>query len=242
MAVILALGSLGIGYALWYDDITIEGSVSTGSLDLIIDEYSDTYLYKDIAAQVAIIDDDPDTYGNCDDPPCLANAGYILVAKAEVDRTLSTPATYYVAAWGEEPAQEMVVMNFDNICPTDPATPLKADVVIHYVGTIPAHIYYWDEVLGDVDLVTIFTQKWTYYPNDGTGASYVVGAIGSPYATVEDIQLHNSDRLHLDVYVEPDALQNLQQYGMGLSLTFQKYLQVYQWNEDPGNPALNPFD
>lgn len=36
LALVVALGALGVGYAAWTDDVTISGSVATGELDLCI--------------------------------------------------------------------------------------------------------------------------------------------------------------------------------------------------------------
>ena len=37
LALVLALGTLGIGYAMWFDTVTIEGTAETASLDLSFD-------------------------------------------------------------------------------------------------------------------------------------------------------------------------------------------------------------
>jgi predicted ribosomally synthesized peptide with SipW-like signal peptide len=37
LALVLAMGSLGVGYAMWSDSVTIDGSVTTGSLDLTLE-------------------------------------------------------------------------------------------------------------------------------------------------------------------------------------------------------------
>jgi hypothetical protein len=34
LALVLALGTLGVGYALWFEDLVIEGTVMTGTLDV----------------------------------------------------------------------------------------------------------------------------------------------------------------------------------------------------------------
>jgi len=46
IAIVLALGALGIGYAAWTDVITITGSVNTGSVNLDITGVSSTFDYK----------------------------------------------------------------------------------------------------------------------------------------------------------------------------------------------------
>jgi len=44
LALVLALGSLGVGYAMWYEDLFIEGTVYTGELDVewSLDDYGDS--------------------------------------------------------------------------------------------------------------------------------------------------------------------------------------------------------
>ncbi len=50
LALIIALGALGIGYAAWTDTIHINGSVTTGTLDIDVgNDYSGTLIYKDTA-------------------------------------------------------------------------------------------------------------------------------------------------------------------------------------------------
>ena len=48
MALVLALGALGIGYASWSDSIYIEGTVNTGTVDLETVGLSGTWLWKNL--------------------------------------------------------------------------------------------------------------------------------------------------------------------------------------------------
>jgi hypothetical protein len=48
LAVVLALGALGVGYALWYQDIIISGTVNTGTVNISVCNPSGTLVYKDI--------------------------------------------------------------------------------------------------------------------------------------------------------------------------------------------------
>jgi hypothetical protein len=55
LALVLALGSLGVGYAMWFEDLYIDGTVDTGTLDVEwsihgygddeTKDYSDCYAY-----------------------------------------------------------------------------------------------------------------------------------------------------------------------------------------------------
>jgi hypothetical protein len=50
LALVLALGALGVGYAMWYDEVTIEGSVDTATLRLgIIKAEASSNQTKDVA-------------------------------------------------------------------------------------------------------------------------------------------------------------------------------------------------
>lgn len=53
LAMVLALGTLGVGYALWWDEVTIEGTVDTGTVRIGIVKAEAT-LYQD--KEVATVD------------------------------------------------------------------------------------------------------------------------------------------------------------------------------------------
>ena len=58
LALVLALGSLGVAYAMWYEDLFIEGTVATGELDadLIIVDYYEVGDDKDVAwAEASVV-------------------------------------------------------------------------------------------------------------------------------------------------------------------------------------------
>jgi len=46
VTLVLILGSLSIGVAKWFDTITVEGTVTTGNIDLVITGHSGTWLYN----------------------------------------------------------------------------------------------------------------------------------------------------------------------------------------------------
>lgn len=112
LVMVLCLGAIGIGWAKWTDTITISGTVKTGSVDLVVVDYSGTWVYKDLESDCMIISDEP-----------LDENGLLYVASSW-------------AAPGE--LDDEVVMTWDNIFPD---VPFMADVVFHYQGTIPAKIY-----------------------------------------------------------------------------------------------------
>ena len=64
LALVMAIGALGVGYAAWTDTIYINGTVNTGSVDLNVTELSSTEIWKDLEtdALVAVhyVNDSPD--------------------------------------------------------------------------------------------------------------------------------------------------------------------------------------
>ena len=208
LALVLALGALGVGYAMWQDTVTIEGTVNTGSVDLDIVELSSTWVYK-------VPGEDPEIVVNharipgihaTADPNAPANG--ILVASATADIVSLT-----------DYADNIVTMTFDNIFPTN--EPIMADVMLHYTGSIPAHVNV-SETFGGDDLSPYLVQYWLLSTDDG--ANWV------PLET-EMLQLHQCNLLWLTVYLDPALLQAVGKDAQGLSGTFTKTITVYQWNE-----------
>jgi hypothetical protein len=75
--VVLALGTLGVGYALWFEDLVIEGTVMTGEVDVCIvsiaadDTGIDPGNTKDVAwVETAIVDCNTATITVHDAYPC----------------------------------------------------------------------------------------------------------------------------------------------------------------------------
>ena len=208
LALVLALGTLGIGYAMWQDTVTIEGTVNTGSVDLDIEELSATWVYKvpggEIVVNHAYI---PGIHATNDPAPPV---GGILVASATADIVSLT-----------DYAANIVTMTFDNIFPTEVF--IVADVLLHYTGSIPVHVTL-SETFGGDDLSPYLVQDWWLSTDDGV--NWV------PLET-EMLQLHYCDLLRLEVYLDPVALQLAGKAAQGLSGTFTKTITVYQWNEEP---------
>lgn len=48
LALVLLLGTMGIGYSMWFQTITIDGTVNTGNVTICADNYSGTWAWKDL--------------------------------------------------------------------------------------------------------------------------------------------------------------------------------------------------
>jgi len=124
LALVLCLAVTGAGFAHWTDEVTIAGTVTTGNVDLDIVKVSGTWVYK-------IVDTGQIIVHHGDEPAPPAGA-HILVA--------STTATY------TETPTNVVTINGTNLfpCPW-----FYIDILLHYDGTIPAHLSITDVVFTD---------------------------------------------------------------------------------------------
>jgi len=142
LALVLALGALGVGYAMWQDTVTIEGTVNTGSVEISIEDLSETYVYKVL-----------DTHGIMMSDVEIVDPNLLLVASATAeDVTVDGGA-------------KTVEMTFDNIFPT--CDPIVADVLLHYTGSIPVHVDVSETFGGDDDLSPYLVQQWWLSTDDG---------------------------------------------------------------------------
>jgi hypothetical protein len=205
LAMVLALGALGVGYAMWSDTIYIDGTITTGSVDIDIEGTSDTYVYKVM-----------DEYGDL-------NAGDILCSDEAIDNAALLYVASAVTTANISEDVETVTMTFDNIFPT--ACNITADVLLHYVGSVPAHVKMSDITWTGDNMTDYVMMQWRLSEDDGN--SWVT--ICDP----ELLQLHNCYLLWLDVWFDGDALQDAQGDAQGLCGTFSFELMAHQWNEEP---------
>ncbi len=193
LALVLALGTLGVGYASWTDTVVIDGSVSTGDVDIEIDSVSSTYVFKILSTGGIAFQSYPMTISN----------DYVRIASAV---TTSSGQT--------------VTMTFTNLFPTE-TQEIKADVVMHYVGSIPAHVALTNVVytpVTGVDLTTYMVQEWSVSYDGGT--TYTV-------VEPETVQLHDCDYVKLWLWFDLDQDNTL----MNASGTLSADIVATQWNK-----------
>ena len=195
MALVLALGALGVGYAMWWDDVIIQGKVNTGTVEITIEGLSETWVYKNLTT------------------------GQIVMSLEELD---DVEAMYVASATSEDvtgaDGVKTIQMTFDNIFPTE--VPIFADVLLHYIGSIPVHVVIEEEV--DPSIEDYLVQEW-----------YMLDAAGNWVPVrLEELQLHNCNLVWLFVYLDPVKLQEDGKLAQGLTGTFTKTIHFHQWNED----------
>lgn len=146
---VLALAGIGISYAGFTDTISVYGTVSTATVDLVIKEYSNTYVWKiwDFIDTVPVNpwpdvigfewnpEDEMAKYTGKLDQTTVENGfddnvySFMLVAKAEAKQHLDEDGN---------PVDDEVDVIFDKLFP---CIDFVADFIFHYEGSIPAKLY-----------------------------------------------------------------------------------------------------
>ena len=210
LALVVALGVLGVGYAMWSDTVTIDGTVETGSVDIVVESLSHTYVYKVIQA-----------YGNyvvgdiifSPTPLALDQGGsagdeLLLVSSA-------------VTSQDNAANDQDITMTFTNLFPTTTAN-ISCDVVMHYMGTIPAHVELTALTYGvttGADLTPYLNVEWFSKPS--------TSSVWTKVATPEALQLHKCDRMKVVINFDLPQDNTL----MCATGTIDGSILVKQWNE-----------
>ena len=217
MALVLALGALGVGFAAWTDTVTVNGTVTTGDVDITVEDYSGTYVWKtdepgEIFVERGWMDDigiaPPDAIDAFPNPHPLGTAG--------ID-----PVAYATAGIGQA-GDDTIFVDFVNMFPCIDFT---ADFLLHYAGSIPVKVSMSNiEVLGPPELVENADIRIEYFEADEFG-NYNPG---QPL-DIAFMQLHYCDYIVVAITIHLDQVpDNMNQNG-----TITGTITVKQWNEVP---------
>jgi predicted ribosomally synthesized peptide with SipW-like signal peptide len=221
MALVVTLGALGVGYAAWTDTVTINGTVTTGSLDIKVVNQSNTWVWK-------VIDDPqyPDEFVrlhqyeydplNSYPPDTIGSAS--LIAYADADCPVGTPS----------PGDDKVQVTFSNLFPS---VDFVADFLLHYEGSIPAKVSIANITATDTDgdafnianEVEVYYYEATWDPQNPE-VDPVKGALIDP---VRGKQLHYCDYILVEILIHLDQVPE----NMGQTGTIEGTIEVIQWNE-----------
>jgi hypothetical protein len=246
LALVLALGALGVAYAAWTDEFYVQGTVNTGTVDVDILGVSSTFVYKvpDLGKTDYGQDIQVDYYYSTEDDYVPPGGGAILVAQATTEDT---------SVWMKEGKivdLDSAVMKFEGVFP---GIEFMTDVELKYEGSVPARLYVveitsdddtldelwelWQDggqigdnvyaantygIWIDAELSTDDGETWIDVPNDNpTLPQEILG-----------LQLHKDDLVHITMHVllpEETVYEHI-------SLNFDGQISVIQWNEytDPG--------
>ena len=228
LVLVIALGILGVGYAMWYDTLRVVGNVSTGCVGGAgTFTVKNTFAYKalqDITAESALKNEPFFKEVISPDPkveaihPAISGALYIGgVTAKQTDAAGSAPKT--------------VTLNFDNVFPTYDKTGAKYDlaaiITYKYSGecTIPIHLDVRN-IIDPCDVLTVDTGKnatslggtdpirteWSVFDDQATPVQVGSTMVRSLKDLKTDnplsgIQLHQNYSVVIKVYLDSDALQ-----------------------------------
>lgn len=189
----LALAGLGASYAGFSDLITVYGEVDTGTVDLeLYDDFSGTWVYKDMAT------------------------GDVVISYVELD--LTQYPTYILVAWSEAMygTNTDVYMEWNNIFP---CIDFEANFVVHYAGSIPAHLSITDFYFTGFDFTPYMTWHYYYLDDNGCWIEF----------TTFPIQVHFCDQVKIVLVIHIPQDNTLQ----GVSGAFGFNVYAIQWYDCP---------
>jgi hypothetical protein len=232
MVLVLCLAAVGIGYAGWTDKVNIDGTLTTGNLDIVLEELSGTDVYKNLDNHDMIV----------------TNWTQELGQDKVYDADLSGLNLELIASSGADAVaidDDGVTMTFDNLFPIflDPPTDnqpvyFEANAVWHYVGSVPARIQNISVTVTDDNDETDPKPNLADDMNFlGLDCQYSLVQMrdlddGNGYVVINDAvdegtQLHNCDLLKLVVKVNVPENNSL----MDIALTGHADIDLIQWNE-----------
>jgi len=237
MALVLALGSLGAAFAAWTDTVTLNGSVTTGTVDINVVGYSSTWVYKVPGAEneIEVIHHNLPT-----EPTVPANAVLMYPGHPNADENHPYAVAYAIAEPAKDEAgaliDDQVTVTYFNLFPS---IDFIADILLHYEGSIPVKVNVANITSPDQWMLGLCEQ---YLPGDPAPPETGIWVVGYestidhtkgthiPYA--EGMQLHYCDYVLVEFIIHLPQDNDL----MGLSGEFTATLEVVQWNEYPHCP------
>lgn len=224
LALVVALGALGVAYSAWTDSVYINGTVQTGTVDVNVIQCTSTFVYKVPGAQVPGLP--PDTvvvYASGHEPPISPPAGGILVSSALVN---------FVNSGSDA---DTATMTFSGLFP---GIDVKADLKMQYFGTIPVKVSI-ASIGADRFQDAIIDNLWALgeaTKNDTTRmGAWVDGDLTTftsktttTYNNMLGVQLHQFDTIHITLHVR---LPQDAQYQNLAGVRFVGHVTVVQWNE-----------
>lgn len=220
LAAILVLSSVGVGLAKWFDRIEVTGTVTTGSVDLNVVEYSCTYVYKDLEHQY------PDQW----------NGGFACIVSPTPLPVAGLQLVSYACAEDADPQAEdndTVTVTFDNLFPASaedvPNIDFIADVIVHYEGSIPARLNLGEIELGPDSgwLDGLLSYQMYFVEPIKNEAGEIIG--WEPGAPVEQCtQVHYCEYVKIDFEVEVPQVDEMMNQSGSFSFGFE----AVQWNAD----------
>jgi hypothetical protein len=235
LALVLALGSLGVAYAVWTDQVYVTGVVHTGTLDIDICGVSSTFVYKvpglgetDYGQDIQV------DYFYEDTAPYHPPDGGMLVAQATTEDT---------SIW-QDPLPPHEILDIDSATMTFegvfPGIDFMTDLELEYLGSVPAKVSIAEIAPLDSESAEALDSLMTLGEESGHTEGIWLDAElstddGGTFVDItnldEDLlrglQLEQNDLLHVSMHV---LLPEDPQYEH-LTLNFSVLFTIVQWNE-----------
>jgi hypothetical protein len=228
LALVLALGTLGVGYAAWTDSILIDGTVETGSVDINAVYFSGCIIYKDVPNESII----EYQFVKDDSVPPVVVWENITPAPVESATCVKIAEAYASPGATEDTVDVTVTGAF-------PYAYLSADVIIHCTGSVPVIVTY-DFDTADSMLVWLWENGYAYF----NACEFTINSV-SPWNVsfgppiTGPFQMHNCEHakfwLFLDLPQEDDQTMINAGYTqddfMDQTWSFTAHFNAIQWNE-----------
>lgn len=232
LALVIAIGALGVSYTAWTEDLYINSAVQLGNLDIDVVGVSSTFVYKvpnsppepptylpETVVHYPYGDSDPDA------PP-----GGTLIASAITENTSQwkDPIT------GEVVDTDSAIMTFSGIFP---GIDFWADVELMYLGSIPARISFAEiSPTSDATMNALWQRGKTTKDDPTRYGAWIDGEIkpsGSAiWSYVGDPlgqQLHQFDMMHIALHIRLPEPEETQFQNLN-NINFTGKIQVIQYN------------
>ena len=236
LALIMALGALGVAYSAWTETLYINSTVQTGTLDIDVAGCSSTFVYKvpPGGTEVHLV------YPDGTEKHFYPNGTEVHRVYGSFDPSpLGTLIASAVTLPSLLPDADSATMTFTGIFP---CIDFRADVQLEYVGTIPARVsvakIYANDT-GDTTLNALWalgvTSNHTYGAWIDGELSTNTGLSWTPIYDPLGLQLHQGDMVHVTLHVH---LPEGSQYDGLSGLGFTGLITVVQYNmyEEPVTP------
>lgn len=214
LALVTVLTTLGIGYAMWSQTITVNGTVNTGNVTLQVSNYSGTVAYKDANSNL-VFTDGPLAMGTVPTTPTGALWGTSYAYIHDVNgSTVNQPysctseagLTINMVWWNLFPAPNSDHV-FRDWC---------ADFDITNTGSIPVKL----------EISPISTTNATTSPNGGMPAITVTYTVNGNTVSAEGLQIEPTGVVHVNICLAVNE-STVQSYNGSFSLM----ISGVQWNE-----------
>lgn len=226
---IMALAGVGAGYAAWFDTITIQGTVNTGSVGWDVTGYSGTWVWKVYGCGAA--PDDECVITTTSTPPVYDGCTVELISYSYAEQTEGD---------GDSgPVDDSVSVVFHNLFP---CINFEADFWITYTGSVPGKINditftdLWPEGEDEIYIDWFTDLEITIYDENDNE----IDVITNPYI-LDGYQLHYGYKIHVVMIIHlpqyydwnNDNVDEPTDYLMDLTGSFGLDVEVVQWNEYP---------